>query len=196
MPATRTRRTTSTLTECINEQGKARIAFEQKLTERLDRLEMAQQRAADLVAQAQRTASTAQATATRAATTANRQPQSQTEDVHTKVVIAGFPRDQPRDLIDNVCRLFVNRTSLGKSLLSSSSSSSAGRAATIEAPYILGSVGHVETHNLTTAKRLVAELRAEQGLGGGRSTVLLAQQSDADQAGARTQRRWCTTSSV
>lgn len=32
--------------------------------------------------------------------------------------------------------------------------------ATIEAPYIPGSAGHVETHSLAMAKRLVAELRA------------------------------------
>lgn len=51
---------------------------------------------------------------------------------------------------------------LGKSLLSGSGSSSStgGQAATIEAPYILGSVGHVETHNITTAKRFVSELWA------------------------------------
>lgn len=138
--------------------------LEQKLTERLDRLESAQQKAAELAAAAQKAATSAQATATRAATQANHQkPTNNTsEDVHTKVVIAGFPQDQPFDLIENVYWLFVGRSALGKSLQSvagSSSSSTTGQA-TVEAPYILGSVGHVETHDITTAKRLVAELRA------------------------------------
>lgn len=58
------------LNENILEQGRAQVVFKQKLTERLDRLETAQRRAAELAAQAQLTASAAQATATRAATTA------------------------------------------------------------------------------------------------------------------------------
>lgn len=151
------------MNENVVTQGKARIAFEQALTERLDRLESAQQKDADMAAAARKTASSAQATAARAATQATQQQQQAThspaEDVHTKVVIAGYPRDQPRDLIENVCRLFVGKSPLGKSLLSGSLSPASG-GATIEAPYMLGSVGHVETHNKTTAKRLVAELRS------------------------------------
>lgn len=67
-----------------------------------------------------------------------------------------FPYEQPRDLIENVCRRYVERTSLGRDLLSSTGVG----AAILEAAVVLGSVGHFETHSETTARRLAAGLRA------------------------------------
>lgn len=125
------------LTTSIEEQGRARTTFEQALAARLGRLEAAQKRAADLAAQAHQTANSAQETAIRAATTVASPQKVNGDDVHTKVVIAGFPRDQPRELIENVCRPFIGRTALGKSLLSSSASSPSGQVANIEPPTFL-----------------------------------------------------------
>lgn len=151
------------LAASLDAQGAALTSFPIALTVRLDKLEQAQKDATAAAAKTQASATTAQTIANRAATaaaaasqTAGGGPTTNDNVVHTKIVIAGFLYDQPCELIENVSILYLERTRLGRQLLSSSGSP----ACVSEAPYVLGSVARFETNSETTARRLVAKLRA------------------------------------